>query len=164
VKDYSVLAIQKKCRKINDLPAAIKSDMPSLARINKQFGEDFIQAYIEGWIVNLREFFNIGKNMTDEQTQETAMLIVTQFYNLTLADINLIFKMAKLGQLGKVYDRLDGQIILSWFDSYYNKRCEIFASNSIQESSKYKNVLDDFDRNSKPMKMSDIIKKPKTMI
>ena len=100
VKDYSIMAIQKKCRKINELPDAIKSDMPSIAKINKQFGEDFIQAYIEGWIVNLREFFNIGKNMTDEQTQDTAILIVDLFYTLTLADINLIFKKAKLFPYG----------------------------------------------------------------
>jgi len=134
--------------------------MPSLAKINKQFGEDFIQAYIEVWIVNLREFLNIGRKMTDAQTQETAMLIVDQYFSITLADVNLIFKKVKLGHFGKIYDRLDGQLILGWFDKYYGERCGAFADKSIQESEKYKS--DKYARSSEPAKMSDIIKNERT--
>jgi hypothetical protein len=128
--------------------------MPSLAMVRKQFGEDFIQAYIEGWIVNLREFLNIGRKMTDVQTQETATLIVDQFYGITLADVNLIFKKVKLGHFGQVYDRLDGQIILSWFSDYYEKRCSAFAEKSMQESEKHKS--DPYERTSKPIRFVDI--------
>ena len=138
LKDFSIPAVQKKCRKINEIEQAIKSGTPSLAKINKQFGEDFLLAYIEGWIVNLREFLNVGRNMTDTQTQETALLIMEQYYNITVAEINLIFKKAKIGHFGQIYDRLDGQVILSWFDIYYKNRCHTFAENSIQEADKYK--------------------------
>lgn len=131
--------------------------MPSIAKVNKQFGYDFTQAYIEAWIVNLRGYFNIGRNMTDEQTQETACLIIDQFFNITIADINLIFKKAKLGNYGKIYDRLDGQIILSWFDNYFQNRCNMFAERSIQEADKYKS--DKFDRTSEPTKVGNIKRK-----
>ena len=77
--------------------------------------------------------------MTDVQTQETAMLIVDSFHALTIADINLIFKNAKMGKYGKIYDRLDGQLILSWFDKHFNERCAAAAEISIREAEKYKN-------------------------
>ena len=130
--------MQKQLRKVDNVPAAIEAQTPSLAAINKKFGYDFTQAYIEGWIVNLRDFLNVGKKMTDQQTQETAMMILDEFYNITIADINLIFKKAKLGHWGQIYDRLDGQVILSWVDKYFNERCRAAAEISIQEAEKYK--------------------------
>ena len=157
LKDFSIPAVQKKCRRVATLQQAISMDMPSLAIINKQFGDDFIQAYIEGWIVNLREFLNIGRKMTDAQTQDTAILIIDQFYNITIADVDLIFKKVKLGHFGQIYDRLDGQVILSWFNDYYGKRCDAFAEKSIQEAEKFKS--DPFQRTSEPMSIIEINKK-----
>lgn len=130
--------------------------MPSIVSIKKKFGEDFIQAYIEGWIVNIREFINVGKKMTDEQTQETAMLIVEEYYNLNLADINVIFKNAKLGKYGKYYDRLDGQIILSWFEEHFSNRCKTAADESIREADRFKD--DPFQRTSGTLKMQEFVK------
>lgn len=160
--DYSIPLVQKKCRKINEIEQAISSETPSLANINKQFGEDFLLAYIEGWIVNLREFLNVGKSMTDAQTQETALLIMEQYYNIKVAEINLIFKKAKLGHFGQVYDRLDGQVILSWFDKHYKERCHLFAEKSMSEASKYKN--DPYQRYSTKIKNIERSVKIETII
>lgn len=144
----------KKCRKIDTVTKIINSNLPTVGNIKKAYGEDFIQAYIESWIVNLREFINIGSKMNDEQTRETAILIVDEYYSLNLADINFIFKNAKLGKYGQLYGRLDGQIILTWFDEHFNKRCGVAAEESIQESEKYKS--DPYERTSKPNKLGDI--------
>lgn len=126
---------------MNDYTAVLESNLPTIGSINRQYGIDFTQAYTEGWIVNLREFINVGKKMTDQQTQETAMLIIENYPALKISDINLIFKRAKLGKFGSMYDRLDGQLILSWFDTYFNERCEAAANISIRESDKYKGDL-----------------------
>jgi len=127
-----------KCRKLNDLPSVLKSDLPSLGDITKAQGFDFTQAYLDGWIINLREFLNIGKKMTDAQTHETAMLIIDTYPSLKISDINLIFKRVKLGKFGKIYDRLDGQLILSWFDVYFAERCDAAANMSEREADRYK--------------------------
>lgn len=116
----------------------IDSKTPQISTIKKSFGEDFIQAYIESWIVNLRMFFNVGRAMTDAQTFETAMMIVEEYPYLNIADINLIFKNAKLGKYGKLYDRLDGSIILEWFERYFNDRCNAASERSIAEAESYK--------------------------
>lgn len=128
----------KKYRQCTTELACIESNAPTIADIKNSFGYDYIQAYIEMWIVNLRMFFNVGKAMTDEQTYMTAELIVDTFYNLNIADVNLIFKNAKLGKYGKIYDRLDGNIILEMFQRYFDERCEVAAERSIREAHSYR--------------------------
>lgn len=123
---------------MNDYPAVLESNLPTIGAINRQYGIDFTQAYIEGWIVNIREFINVGKKMTDVQTQETAILIIENYPVLKISDINLIFKRAKLGKFGQFYDRLDGQLLLGWFDTYFNERCQAAANISMREADKYK--------------------------
>jgi hypothetical protein len=123
---------------MNRYEDVFKSGLPTIASIRKHYGYDFTQAYLEVWIVNLREFINVGKKMNDYQTRETASLILDTYPYLSLADINLLFKNAKLGRFGKQYDRLDGQVILSWFDQYFDERCECAAEQSVREANELK--------------------------
>lgn len=141
MKDFNIPEVNKICRKINDYPAILNSGLPTLGSIVKRFGFDFTQAYIEGWIVNLRDFVNVGKKMTDQQTMETAMLILDEYRSITIADINFIFNSAKKGKYGQFYDRLDGQMILSWFDKHFSERCEAAANASIREADMFKKDL-----------------------
>lgn len=138
LQEWAVPKAQRKLATCNNELACIDSRTPSIIEIKKAFGQDCIQAYIESWIVNLRLFFNVGRAMTDDQTFETAMLIVDTFPQLNIADINLIFKNAKLGRWGKIYDRLDGNIILEWFERYFDDRCEAAAERSVREADQYK--------------------------
>lgn len=139
--DLALPKVNAICRYMNDCPAVLNSNLPTLGEINRRFGFDFTQAYIEGWIINLREFINVGKKMTDQQTQDTAILILDNYSSLKISDINLIFKRAKLGKFGGLYDRLDGQLILSWFEQYFNERCEAAANISMREADKFKGEL-----------------------
>lgn len=84
--------------------------------------------------MNLRGFLSVGKSMTDGQTIEAAILIVGTFPNLNIADINMVFKRIKLGRLGKIYDRLDGQVLLEMFDLYFTERCNEAADQSVAEA------------------------------
>ena len=138
LKEWAVPQAMAKYRQCTTALACLESKAPTIAEIRSSFGHDYIQAYVEMWIVNLRMFFNVGKAMTDEQTYMTAELIVDSFYNLNIADINLVFKNAKLGKYGKIYDRLDGNIILEWFQRYFDERCEAAAERSIREAHSYR--------------------------
>ncbi|MDR1879413.1 MAG: hypothetical protein LBQ78_00570 [Tannerellaceae bacterium] len=142
MKDFSVPAIQKRCRGISRFEDIFSSGLPSIGNIRRRYGYDFTQAYIEIWIVNLREFINVGKKMNDEQTRETASLILDTYPFMNLADIHFIFKSAKLGRFGKQYDRLDGQLILSWFEEHFGKRCNAAAETAIMEADKYRHGSD----------------------
>ena len=144
LREFSVPAVQVACRAVNSYPAVFSANTPALIEIEQAYGYDCLQAYLEGWLVNLREFVNVGKKMTDAQTFETAMIILQDYKSLTIADINLLFKRAKSGYYGNLYDRLDGQIILGWFRRYFSERCGAAEEESINEASRYKS--DPYDR------------------
>jgi hypothetical protein len=112
--------------------------LPTIGTVKKVYGDDFAQAYIETWIVNISEFVNIGKNMNENQIYETAQMILDSYPYFTLADINLIFKKAKKGDFGQIYDRLDGQIIFSWFTKYNQLRCLEAEEQSINQANYFK--------------------------
>lgn len=81
---------------------------------------------------------NLGKNMNPEQMNETAYMIMDEYPFLTLADINLVFKRAKMGEYGNLYDRLDGSIIMGWFKTYFTHRLEAAEAESIRQAGLYK--------------------------
>lgn len=112
--------------------------MPTLGEVERAYGYDFLHAYVESWIVNLREFVNVGRGMTDAQTYETATLLLSVYPYLTLADIHLLFRRAKTGYYGKLYDRLDGQVILDWFRRYDAERAACAEEASIQQAERFK--------------------------
>lgn len=122
-----------KFREIKDFPAVFQSKTPTLARLKKEIGFDATSAWIEMWLINMRESVNIGKKMTDSQCRETAMLILEEFPLIKIADIHLIFRKAKTGYFGTLYDRLDGLIILSWFKQYFEERLIAAENQSIRE-------------------------------
>lgn len=113
---------------------AVSTDTPAIGLLVRQFGEKAVRSYVAGHIVALRDFVNLRGAMTDDQTLMTADLVVSEFPNVTLADVALIFRRAKLGQFGEFYGRLDGQMILSWFGKYFDERCDWFTERSIQEA------------------------------
>lgn len=128
----------KICKTNNTQLACIDSQLPTLASVRKNAGYDATMAYLEAWIVNLTNFINVGKSMSDEQIYMTSELILQEYPFLNLADINLIFKWAKMGKYGQFYDRIDGQLILSWFSSYFENRCSICADREINNAWKFK--------------------------
>lgn len=141
LKHYSIPESFKTFSKVSTVEDAIEAKTESLAFLKKHSGEDFILAYIKAWVLNCSEYFNVGKSMTEQQIDETSQFILLEYYTLTIADIYLIFKKAKLGHFGQLYDRLDGGVILNWFERYFDERTKIFALKNIAESAEYKNEL-----------------------
>ncbi len=125
---YAPPKVAKQCMAVRSCSDVFQTSMPSLAKIKKRFGDQFSEKYVAAWIINLIDFFQVGKKMGDAQVYETSMLILQEYYMLTLADINLVFTRAKKGYYGEMYDRLDGAVILSWFRKYFEERCQEAAS------------------------------------
>lgn len=95
---------------------------PSLVAIARYAENETAIDLVIGHIANTVAFFNVGGNMGADQIEETAYLLFDLYRILTIDDIVLCLKWAKAGKFGKVYDRLDGQIILSWFEAYFAQR------------------------------------------
>lgn len=147
------MAVQKACNEVNSIPAVFTSGMPTLGMMKKTYGYDFTQAYLEGWIVNVKDFFSISNSIKEQTIGETAMIVLDTYPYLTLADINLVFKRAKMGFFGELYNRLDGQIILGWFKTYNEERLDAAADESIKNASVFKS--DPYERTSDKQNSSD---------
>ena len=87
--------------------------------------------------------------MNDIQMAQTADLILEEYYYLNIEDFKLCFNMAKSGKFGKVYDRIDGQVIMDWLSTYLNMRIETVVSGNEQkhasiksQEKKAKSILD----------------------
>ena len=109
---------------------AITSELPALAQIRRELGDDgdiAVKAIMTKLLQDLVSFFNVGKTMNDQQCAETVRLVLSEYYYLNLADMKLCFDRLKAGRYGKSYDRIDGQIILMALDEYTRGRLEAAA-------------------------------------
>ena len=110
----------------------------SIAVINKKFGEQHLRAFMVKVLNDLLDFFNVGKTMGAVQVASTADLIIEEFYFLKPDDFKLCFTRAKKGYYGKVFDRIDGQVIFEWLNQYTNDRMTTASDTSIQEAERFK--------------------------
>ncbi len=60
--------------------------------------------------------------MGAEQVKQTVELIIEDYKHLKPEDFKACFNNAKKGHYGKLFDRLDGQIIMQWLCEYDNER------------------------------------------
>lgn len=74
---------------------------------------------------------NVGKTMNNTQIAETARLLYQEYYFWKPEEIRLCFDKGKMGKYGTTYDRLDGQILKEWLDSYDVERTEIITRSAI---------------------------------
>ena len=119
-----------KSLKPRELTDAINSISPGLSVYRKYSGETKSRALVVLFLSDLVKFFNVGKAMNDIQMAQTADLILEEFYYLNIEDFKLCFNMAKSGKFGKVYDRIDGQVIMDWLSMYKNMRIETVVSDN----------------------------------
>lgn len=76
------------------------------------------------------EFFNATETMSDIQAALTVDLIMEEYPYLKLDDLKLCFKNAMKMKYGNIYNRIDGQVIMSWFRAYNKERCAVADNQS----------------------------------
>ncbi|MCM1031596.1 MAG: hypothetical protein NC410_09190 [Oscillibacter sp.] len=108
-------------RSVND---ALQSITPPLSVFKKEYGEQSLQAILVIVLNDVIKFFNVGKTMDLEQVVQTILLIMEDFYYFNIEDFKLCFNNAKRGKYGKVYDRIDGNIIYEWLQKYSEERVQ----------------------------------------
>jgi hypothetical protein len=117
---------------VRTLDDIYRSSSPTIASIRKEAGLAQLQALLTIIVIDLVEFFNVGKTMNEKQVVQTVKLIIDEFYYLKPDDFKLCFDNAKKGKYGKVYDRIDGAVIFEWLSSYVRDRMEFFEQRAIE--------------------------------
>lgn len=95
--------------------------------------DDAVCSFIELLIIDVCEFFNIGKPMTSSQIIQTARLIFFDYSALKPEDVKKCFEQGKKGLYGKIYDRLDGGVLFDWLDNYKLNRTNEIIQHRINE-------------------------------
>lgn len=103
---------------------AIKST--HIGTLVKSYGERDIVTAITGALLMAAEYFNVKESLSEVQAVQTASLFIDQHPMESFEDLLLCLKNAKLGKYGKVYNRLDGQMIFEWFRLYLDEKYERF--------------------------------------
>lgn len=99
-------------------------------------------------ILEVKEWFNVKGNMTDRQVKLLAEMILDypSFYDLSLGNIKACFREKMMND--KLYDRLDGNIIIGWLkkfksdlgDACYRQRVEADREQVLKESGEWRGL------------------------
>jgi hypothetical protein len=125
-----------KCQTVQE---AINSNSSCIAIINRSSSNSAL-LILTILLTELNLFFNIGKNMNPAQIKMTIDLILgdLELKNLKPEDFKVCFDGIKRGKYGKLYDRLDGQIIIESLYSYSNEKLSIIEQQTIKHSADLK--------------------------
>lgn len=100
----------------------VSAQTPTLAKIKNEVSLADVRALLSIAICEVCDFFNVGKNMNDTQIAVTADLILERFWYFHLEEIKYCFRRAMMYE--RVFDRLDGNMILNWLAEYDVVRTE----------------------------------------
>ena len=101
------------------------SGMPAMATLKKERGESTARAVLVLLVNDMLDFFNAGNDMNDTQVALTVDFILEEYPYMQADDIALCFRNAMKGKYGKLYNRIDGQIIMGWLREYNRERCTL---------------------------------------
>lgn len=109
----------------------VSAKTPTIAQIKNNVSLDDARALLSIAVCELCDFFNVGKNMNDTQIALTVDIMLERYWYLRLEEIKFCFRRAMARE--KLFDRLDGNIILGWLGQYDAERTEEALRISEQE-------------------------------
>lgn len=98
----------------------VQAQTPTIAKIRTIASLTEVRALVSIAICEVCDFVNVGKNMNDIQVALTADMIISSYNHLKLEEIKYCFRRAMCTE--KLFDRLDGNIILGWLHDYDMER------------------------------------------
>ncbi|GEM_PF-3332512 len=75
-------------------------------------------------IKNTAIFYNVSGNITDDQLVMISQTILDTYPGDNIEDVILALKTARTGRYGKLYGRLDGEVILNWISQFLETKSE----------------------------------------
>ena len=120
---YTPEEIRVTCKEITNIEQVINAKLPSLKRLSRNSSEDEVKDIIRLHIVELDVFLKQKSGLSPEAIE----LLTDEIFNayghiLSFADIYLIFRKAKLGRYGELYNQLSSMKIMQWFDAHIDDR------------------------------------------
>lgn len=130
MEKYNFRAIQT----IND---AMRNDSPCLVAMRgdvvKRGGDPkLVDNVLKLMVAKTARAFNLTRNIEPAQIGDLVEDLQQEFFYLKLSEVFFVLKQARMGRLGKTYERLDQPTIMQWFENYAEERLTIAEKESIQ--------------------------------
>lgn len=135
---YTPKALQVSCRGIATPLQAACSGNPCMAFLVRDHGAEKVEALVKLQLVELNELLNLKRPLTERMIDVIASDIVADFRSLNMADVWLVFRRARSGHYGELYESLNTAKVEGWFHEYFNERCSAAEEESIRESDQFK--------------------------
>ena len=110
---------------------------PTLRKILRDHREEGIRQ-VSLLVIDLCDTFNVASNMNEKQILNASIGIMGEFPQLTLLDVAACFKQAKTGGYGKVYNRIDLQVLCEFLKTYERERTEYIVEFRQKENEAWK--------------------------
>lgn len=89
----------------------LEGNSPTLADIRAFWGGRWAETWLEAQLKDLSEYSNTRDKILDYQLEETARVILEEFYYLKLSELMLFFFHFKAGRYGRFYGSVDPLVI-----------------------------------------------------
>lgn len=114
------------------------SSVPSVVTVARECGMDVARAALVLPVTEMLGFFNVENTMSAQQVAFTIDLLIDEYPYLKLDDYKMCFRNVMLGHYGKVYNRIDGQMVLEWVQAYARERAQTADEISYNEHKRAK--------------------------
>jgi len=132
------------------------SNCKSLAYIKKYEGVESVKRLLTNAIDQLQTYFSLERIMTPYQIEMSVEIIEENFYYFSPEDFRKCFRGAMSGKYGKIYNRLDGAVIMEWLRAYDIERTEIIVQEQMQkQKDEAKEIMSTESFNSAMQKIMD---------
>jgi hypothetical protein len=124
------LEFKRKVRNLNLVTIVDELEHTPSINVLSRANEDVCRDEIVLLLIETNKFFNVKNGLDEETLYDVADLILSEYKHHTMYDLGLCFKMAKLGRFGKVYERLDGGVVMDWMKQYEKQRDKSIIRNA----------------------------------
>lgn len=116
--------------------AAIQAPHKCLLALAREQGcnRSIVEALFKLHLISLDSFLRQKDGLTPDQIEFIAEEVMSSYGGmLNFADIHVIFRNAKLGKYGELYNQLSAVKIMRWFSEYADQRCNMAYQINLQK-------------------------------
>lgn len=100
----------------------IVKNCPAITQLVHEYGRKTVLKVLYLLVKDLCNTLNVVRNMNNDQMIEAAAMLLDECDNFRLEDYTMMFALGKRGQLVKIMDRVDMDMISGMMDAYWHLR------------------------------------------
>ena len=123
---YSPAVINRTFDGVRTVDDVLNINLPCLRQLAKQDGvnQNMVVTLLKIHLVALDAFLKQKNGLSQDEVELIAEEVMQKYGGmLNFADIHVIFRNAKLGRYGELFNQLSCAKVMKWFDDYSDERC-----------------------------------------